>query len=190
MAKGLSDMKKISKSKKKAPSAAKATKSELPDLIGVMLKVAERLEALEKKMEIVITHTSVRPSVTQDVSRASSNPIPAQSSAQSGQVPHHGPKERVLHKAVCADCKKDCEVPFKPSGERPVYCKECFKKRRTNGASKSSGPNAPAAQPLRQVRVTPNGAGKVTVSEVRTSAGRHPSSKKKQPKPSKRSKRS
>jgi len=30
------------------------------------------------------------------------------------------------HKAVCADCKQDCEVPFKPIEGRPVYCKECY----------------------------------------------------------------
>jgi len=35
-----------------------------------------------------------------------------------------------FHKATCAECKKECEVPFKPSGDRPVYCKDCFAKRR------------------------------------------------------------
>ncbi len=39
-----------------------------------------------------------------------------------------GPKE--MHKAVCAGCQKDCEVPFKPSGDRPVYCKDCFTKQK------------------------------------------------------------
>jgi len=39
-----------------------------------------------------------------------------------------GPKE--MFKAVCAGCHKDCEVPFKPSGDRPVYCKECFTKQK------------------------------------------------------------
>ena len=37
---------------------------------------------------------------------------------------------REMHKATCAECNKECEVPFKPSGDRPVYCKECFSKRR------------------------------------------------------------
>jgi CxxC-x17-CxxC domain-containing protein len=31
-----------------------------------------------------------------------------------------------MHKAVCAECGNDCEVPFKPSGERPVLCSACF----------------------------------------------------------------
>jgi CxxC-x17-CxxC domain-containing protein len=39
-----------------------------------------------------------------------------------------GPRE--MHKAVCADCGQECEVPFKPSGDRPVYCRECWAKRK------------------------------------------------------------
>jgi CxxC-x17-CxxC domain-containing protein len=35
-----------------------------------------------------------------------------------------GPRE--MHKAVCADCGKECEVPFKPIEGKPVYCKECY----------------------------------------------------------------
>jgi len=33
---------------------------------------------------------------------------------------------RKMHKAVCSDCKKECEVPFKPTEGKPVYCKDCF----------------------------------------------------------------
>ena len=36
------------------------------------------------------------------------------------------------HKAVCADCKQDCEVPFKPTEGRPVFCRECYPKHRKN----------------------------------------------------------
>ncbi len=39
-----------------------------------------------------------------------------------------GPRQ--MHKAVCAECKKECEVPFKPTEGRPVYCKDCFAKHR------------------------------------------------------------
>ncbi|MFC1505838.1 CxxC-x17-CxxC domain-containing protein [Thermoproteota archaeon] len=39
---------------------------------------------------------------------------------------------RPMHKITCADCGKDAEVPFKPSGDRPVYCRECFPKHRNN----------------------------------------------------------
>ena len=39
-----------------------------------------------------------------------------------------GPRE--MHKAVCSECKQECEVPFKPTEGKPVYCKECFAKRK------------------------------------------------------------
>ena len=32
-------------------------------------------------------------------------------------------------KAICAECGQSCEVPFKPMGGRPVYCRDCFSKR-------------------------------------------------------------
>ncbi len=38
-----------------------------------------------------------------------------------------GPRE--WHKAVCSECGNECEVPFKPTEGKPVYCKECFAKR-------------------------------------------------------------
>jgi len=41
-----------------------------------------------------------------------------------------GNSSREMFKATCAACKKPCEVPFKPSGDRPVYCKECFSKKK------------------------------------------------------------
>ena len=39
-----------------------------------------------------------------------------------------GPRE--MHKAVCAECKKECEVPFKPRDDRPIYCRDCYSKRK------------------------------------------------------------
>jgi CxxC-x17-CxxC domain-containing protein len=36
---------------------------------------------------------------------------------------------RDMHKAVCDECKKNCEVPFKPTPGKPVLCKECFSKK-------------------------------------------------------------
>jgi len=38
-----------------------------------------------------------------------------------------GPRE--MHKAVCSECKKECEVPFKPTEGKPVFCRECFAKK-------------------------------------------------------------
>jgi CxxC-x17-CxxC domain-containing protein len=32
--------------------------------------------------------------------------------------------------AVCAECGKTCQVPFRPSGDKPVYCSDCFASKR------------------------------------------------------------
>jgi len=39
-----------------------------------------------------------------------------------------GPKE--MHKATCSECGNECEVPFKPTEGKPVFCKECFMKHK------------------------------------------------------------
>jgi len=39
-----------------------------------------------------------------------------------------GPRQ--MFPATCAQCGKQTEVPFKPSGSRPVYCRECFQAQR------------------------------------------------------------
>ena len=38
--------------------------------------------------------------------------------------------QREMHKAVCADCQAECEVPFKPAEGRPVYCRDCYSKHK------------------------------------------------------------
>ena len=32
-----------------------------------------------------------------------------------------------MHSAICSDCGRECEVPFRPTGDKPVYCNDCFK---------------------------------------------------------------
>jgi len=39
---------------------------------------------------------------------------------------NRGPRE--MHDAKCAECGKDCQVPFKPSGDKPVLCGDCYRK--------------------------------------------------------------
>ncbi|KKT40849.1 MAG: hypothetical protein UW30_C0017G0019 [Candidatus Giovannonibacteria bacterium GW2011_GWA2_44_13b] len=35
-----------------------------------------------------------------------------------------------MHKATCSNCGQSCEVPFRPTGDKPVYCNNCFGKMR------------------------------------------------------------
>jgi len=40
--------------------------------------------------------------------------------------------QREMHKAICSECGNECEVPFKPREGAPVFCKECYAKRRSS----------------------------------------------------------
>ncbi|SRR3989344_4109570 len=31
-----------------------------------------------------------------------------------------------MYDAVCSKCNKKCQVPFRPTGSKPVFCSECF----------------------------------------------------------------
>ena len=35
-------------------------------------------------------------------------------------------REREMFTTTCGDCGNECQVPFKPKEDRPVYCRECF----------------------------------------------------------------
>lgn len=48
--------------------------------------------------------------------------------ARKGMDPNAAPRpERQLYSVTCASCGKDAKVPFEPTGNRPVYCSDCFK---------------------------------------------------------------
>jgi len=46
-----------------------------------------------------------------------------------------------MHNVTCGDCGNECQIPFKPKYDRPVYCRDCFKdhkpqKRSDSGSSR------------------------------------------------------
>jgi CxxC-x17-CxxC domain-containing protein len=94
-----------------------------PDVVELINKLQVELSIIGRKIDTLISKASSRPMETRPVQT-----MPAVSNTPPKQ--DNGFRNRVLYKAICADCKKECEVPFKPSGERPVYCKDCFAKRK------------------------------------------------------------
>jgi CxxC-x17-CxxC domain-containing protein len=44
---------------------------------------------------------------------------------------------REMFKTTCSNCGKECEVPFRPTNGKPVYCSECFEKMGNGGRSDS-----------------------------------------------------
>jgi CxxC-x17-CxxC domain-containing protein len=51
--------------------------------------------------------------------------------------------DRPMYDAVCDKCGQNCQVPFQPTGEKPVYCSNCFEKTsgREGGSERSFGGN-------------------------------------------------
>lgn len=53
-----------------------------------------------------------------------------------------------MHKVTCDECGNACEVPFKPSSDKPVFCDSCFGGKRENKrggdrfGDKRSGPSS------------------------------------------------
>nr|MBA4404897.1 hypothetical protein [Nanoarchaeum sp.] len=44
-----------------------------------------------------------------------------------------GKKSFEMFDVVCDKCGKDCQVPFKPTNDKPVYCSDCFSKKEESG---------------------------------------------------------
>lgn len=66
-----------------------------------------------------------------------------------------GPRnDRPLFKATCSNCGRDCEVPFRPTNGKPVYCSDCFEKL---GRGRQEG-ERDGRQEFRALSTNPNGA--------------------------------
>jgi len=64
---------------------------------------------------------------TKPAEEPSSTAAPADDAATPAGTDQQG---RQLYNVKCSDCGKETQVPFKPSGDRPVYCRDCYMKRR------------------------------------------------------------
>ncbi|MFH0854973.1 MAG: CxxC-x17-CxxC domain-containing protein [Candidatus Omnitrophota bacterium] len=92
-----------------------------PDISAAIDKIQQQLAFLEEKIDTLIAQPAARPSGSFRHDRGRCDNI----------------RERSFTKAICAECNTECEVPFRPTGDRPVYCKECFSRRQE--ASGGSG---------------------------------------------------
>ena len=128
-------MKKRTKSKS-LPTAAAADQ----DIVGLITMLVQKLTSFEAKMDTLLSRTVPRP-----LEAPRQQPMPAPSPQQHRDA-------RPMYKAICADCHKECEVPFRPSGGRPVYCRECFATRKNNGTFKLRGEGRPKEEPVAHVR--------------------------------------
>lgn len=147
-----------------------AKKSKIPKIDpyveGFLSKLLDRLTSLEKKMDAVLSRMGK--------AAASQGQPPI-------QVPQQPKRDRQMYEAICADCAKVCEVPFQPSESRPVYCKQCWAKRKGH---------QPIGMPtLRPVSVPPKSASKLSAQAHMAQASEEPPKKTKKSKPKKTKKK-
>jgi CxxC-x17-CxxC domain-containing protein len=76
--------------------------------------------------------------------------------------------DRELFNTTCASCHKPCQVPFRPNGEKPVYCRDCFRTNRETPSSDFSRRDDRAPAPHFQKReFTPSFSQKPRVEDRR-----------------------
>ena len=131
----------------KRKSVLVAPKDE-PGVADAINKVQQQLSAMEKKLDILISQPLKRPF------EKSYSQKPFQRFDHSNRHDRgrqgHGLRERTYTRVICADCSKECEVPFKPSADRPVYCKDCFSKRKGGGQFNANRDNRPEKRDFSQ----------------------------------------
>gem|GEM_PF-764810 len=69
-----------------------------------------------------------------------------------------------MHSAECATCGDVCEVPFRPTGTRPIYCNNCFGK---GDAPRPTRSDAPSRGPSREFTPRPDQAFNDLKAELR-----------------------
>jgi len=73
-----------------------------------------------------------------DSDYGNSNSSYGNSSYSSGGYSSGGVRgERQMTSVTCSNCGKPAQVPFVPSGDRPVYCSDCF--TQFGGGARSGG---------------------------------------------------
>jgi CxxC-x17-CxxC domain-containing protein len=109
-----------------------------PDIASLLNKIQGRLASLENKVDSLINRISLpMAAVATPLSAPVQKPASANPENAGKRDNRNVNKVRQMFKAICADCKKECEVPFRPSGDRPVYCRECFARRKAGNSLRS-----------------------------------------------------
>ncbi|MCR4305589.1 MAG: hypothetical protein NUV73_00720 [Candidatus Daviesbacteria bacterium] len=62
-----------------------------------------------------------------------------------------GPME--MHQAVCDSCRKNCEVPFRPTSGKPIFCSDCFQNNRGSDSRRFEGRNSDRSAGLDERRM-------------------------------------
>jgi CxxC-x17-CxxC domain-containing protein len=108
------------------------------DVTGLLNRMYEQLASLEKKVDALISRSSNR---AQDGDRFQKSGPRFRHSDRGDARNDDRSREKNFTQAVCTKCGKECEIPFRPTGDRPVYCRDCFSGRKDSGSFKGKFSN-------------------------------------------------
>jgi len=118
------------------------------DIPLLLSKIHQRLASLESKVDMLVSR-----GLPARVAETKPFPAPVQKPSQvnPGNAGRQGNrnrnKDRMMYKIICADCKKECEIPFRPREDRPVYCRECFARRKAGNSVRAGIDAGPKETP-------------------------------------------
>jgi len=93
-------------------------KQKEPDVFQLILKLQEQISSLDKKMDLIMGRVMATPVLM---------------SQQPPQAPKPVNINKGPFKIICVQCGKEDFLPFRPAEGRAVYCKECFRNKRSGG---------------------------------------------------------
>jgi len=112
-----------------------------PYLEGLVAKLLDRLVSLENKVDLVVSQT-------QHMTLGSGQNHKNNGDFVSKPQP---PRNRTMYEVRCSSCHKLCEVPFRPTESRPVFCKPCFAQSKLGGPKFTTVPMPSAPIPKMKV---------------------------------------
>jgi len=112
-----------------------------PSMIELINKVQQQLGAMEEKLDTLINQSQKKPFEKNYSQRPFRRPEHSNRHGRDRRGDGH--RERTYTQVICADCNKECEIPFKPRGDSPVYCRECFPRHRKNNQFNANQDRAP-----------------------------------------------
>ena len=99
---------------------------ELPEVLKHFLTYFESRIFLLQEPERFVNHSCEANTIAKDFGDVASRDI------KKGEKTKMSDDKfgREMHKVNCSECGKETEVPFKPDGDRPVYCRDCYQKHK------------------------------------------------------------
>ena len=99
------------------------------DVYAMMVQIQGQLAVLDQKLDSFMTKSLTELAqalaASKPVVRPQVNTPPPVRPVQ-----NEYPLRRPMYAIICYECGKDSELPFKPISDRPVYCRDCFAKRK------------------------------------------------------------